>query len=100
MKITDIITAKTPITKDKEIRQEKNIEAKGVFEEKGQIDQDQVKLSLSITIERAKEETKKLPELREERIRELQEKIKSGTYQVSNRDLARAMISSLISEIS
>lgn len=100
MKITDIIPAKTPITKDKEIRQEKNIEAKGVSEEKGQIDQDQVKLSLSITIERAKEETKKLPELREERIRELQEKIKSGTYQVSNRDLARAMISSLISEIS
>lgn len=97
MKIADILTTKSPITKDKEIRLENNIEAKQVPGKQSYRDQDQVKLSLNATIERAKEETKNLPLVRENKVRELQEKSNSGTYQVSNRDLARAMIRFLIS---
>lgn len=97
MKIADILTTKSPITKDKEIRLENNIEAKQVPGKQSYRDQDQVKLSLNATIERAKEETKNLPLVREKKVRELQEKNNSGTYQVSNRDLARAMIRFLIS---
>lgn len=99
MKITDISAAKATFSKDKEINKEKPADIQTSKEDQPSKIQDQVQLSLKSTIERAKRESSSLPEVREDRVAQLKERIQSGQYHVSDRDLARAMIASLLSEI-
>jgi negative regulator of flagellin synthesis FlgM len=40
-----------------------------------------------------------MPEVRENKVAELKAQIESGTYQVSNRAIARAMVGTLLSEM-
>ncbi|MCS7150111.1 MAG: flagellar biosynthesis anti-sigma factor FlgM [Caldimicrobium sp.] len=99
MKITDITASKATFSKDKEINKEKPADIQTPKEDQSSKIQDKVQLSLKSTIERAQRESSHLPEVREDKVAQLKERIQSGQYQVSDRDLARAMISSLISEI-
>jgi len=50
-------------------------------------------------VEGAVKQAAKLPEVREEKVAQLREQIQQGTYQVSNRQIARAMIGNLLNEI-
>ncbi|MCS7199176.1 MAG: flagellar biosynthesis anti-sigma factor FlgM [Caldimicrobium sp.] len=99
MKITDLVTSKTQFFKDKEILRDKPEEIKSQRDERVAKSEDQIQISLNATIQRAKLESSNYPEIREERVAQLRERIQSGSYEVSNRDLARAMIATLFSEI-
>ncbi len=50
-------------------------------------------------IEGAVKKAAQMPEVREEKVAQLREQIQQGTYQVSNRQIARAMIGGLLNEI-
>ncbi|MCD6490643.1 MAG: flagellar biosynthesis anti-sigma factor FlgM [Thermodesulfobacterium sp.] len=58
-----------------------------------------VEVSSQKLVERAVNKTLSMPEVREEKVAEIREKIQSGTYRVSNREIARAMIANLLNEI-
>ena len=50
-------------------------------------------------IETAVKESENMPEVREEKVAEIKRQIQEGTYNVSNREIARAMIAGLLNEI-
>ncbi len=50
-------------------------------------------------VEAAVKQAAQMPEVREEKVAQLREQIQQGTYQVSNRQIARAMIGGLLNEI-
>ena len=58
-----------------------------------------VEVSSQKLVERAVKKTLSMSEVREEKVAEIREKIQSGTYRVSNREIARAMIANLLNEI-
>jgi len=98
MKINEITTQKPGLTKEKKIRSEKG--KVGVPNEKEPVRaEDRVRISAKTVVESAKAKASTFPEVREEKVSQLREKIQSGTYQVSNREIARAMIGTLLSEL-
>lgn len=102
MKINDLITQKVNVNREREIQKEKPVEGKvNKPEDQGveKVERDKVEITLSQAIEKAVNKSKELPEVREEKVSRVKESIDRGTYQVSNRDLARAMIRSLLTEI-
>jgi len=58
-----------------------------------------VEVSSQKLIESAIQKISSLPEVREEKVSQIREKIQSGTYSISNREIARAMILNLLNEI-
>jgi negative regulator of flagellin synthesis FlgM len=58
-----------------------------------------VELSSQNLIEKAVKRTSQLPEIREEKIAQIKAQIEAGTYNVSNREIARAMVGTLLNEI-
>lgn len=50
-------------------------------------------------IETVMKKINSMPEIREEKVKEIKEKIQSGNYNISNREIARAMIVNLLNEI-
>ncbi len=99
MKIDKLVPSKTGITKEKEVRTERNSVNTLNEKEASQKTQDQIRISAKAIIENAKSKASSLPEIREEKVSKLREQIQNGTYQVSNRELARAMIGTLLSEL-
>lgn len=99
MKINEILTSKTGITKEKEVRTEKNSVNNLNEKETSQKTQDQIRITAKALIENARSKASNLPEVREEKVNQLREQIQNGTYQVSNSDIARAMIGTLFSEL-
>ncbi|MGC9141016.1 MAG: flagellar biosynthesis anti-sigma factor FlgM [Caldimicrobium sp.] len=98
MKINEITAQKTGITKEKEVRSERG--KINVTNEKEPVRvEDRVRISAKTVVESARAKASNLPEVREEKVAQLREKIQSGTYQVSNREIARAMIGTLLSEL-
>jgi len=97
MKINDLTLQKPNINREKEVRSEKTTTSQKP--ETPARPEDRVQLSAKAIVENAKAKTANLPEVREEKVAQLREQIQSGTYQVSNRDLARAMIGTLLSEM-
>lgn len=61
---------------------------------------DSVSLRIKEILKEAQSGVENYPEVREDRVRELQARIREGTYQVSNKDLARAMLRALLADIS
>ncbi len=99
MKINEITTQKPGIAKEKEVRTERNIVNSAPEKEAVIKQEDQVRISAKAILEKAKSISSNFPEVREEKISQLREKIEKGTYQVSNREIARAMIGTLLSEL-
>ncbi|MCX8042446.1 MAG: flagellar biosynthesis anti-sigma factor FlgM [Thermodesulfobacteriaceae bacterium] len=60
---------------------------------------DRVELSTKTLTETAIQKASSFPEVREERVAQIRAQIQQGTYQVSNRQIARAMLGTLINEI-
>ncbi len=58
-----------------------------------------VEVSSQKLVERAVNRTQAMPEIREERVAEIRARVQAGTYRVSNREVARAMIANLLNEI-
>ncbi len=58
-----------------------------------------VEVSSHRLVERAVNRTQAMPEIREERVAEIRAKVQAGTYRVSNREVARAMIANFLNEI-
>ncbi|PMP66242.1 MAG: flagellar biosynthesis anti-sigma factor FlgM [Thermodesulfobacterium geofontis] len=58
-----------------------------------------VEVSSQKLIESAVQKTLSMPEIREEKVVQLKAQIQAGTYNVSNREIARAMIATLLDEI-
>lgn len=107
MKVGDITNSVLKISdKSEAVRDRKNVgegrqspQSPGISSI-GEQSRDSVSLKIRDLVKEARAEVEKYPEIREDRVRELQEKIRAGIYQVSNRDLAKAMIRSLLNEIS
>ncbi len=99
MKINEIISQKPEINKEREVQREK-VRAQSMSQETNTREvKDKVELSNIQVIDQAIKKGKDLPEIREEKVEQLRQAIENGTYKVSNRDLARAMVRSLLSEI-
>ncbi len=96
MKINSI-NPNTEVFKNKEIQKKSFLQAPQA--EKVRATQDYLKISLNAAIEEAKTKASNLPEVREEKVSKIKEQIQRGTYNVSNQQIARAMIGSLLSEI-
>lgn len=58
-----------------------------------------VEVSSQKLIESAVQKILSMPEIREEKVAQIKAQIQSGTYNVSNREIARAMIATLLDEI-
>ncbi|QER42502.1 flagellar biosynthesis anti-sigma factor FlgM [Thermodesulfobacterium sp. TA1] len=58
-----------------------------------------VELSSKKVVENAVKKAASLPEIREEKVSQIKAQIEAGTYNVSNREIARAMVGSLLNEI-
>ena len=58
-----------------------------------------VEVSSQKLIEGAVQKILTMPEIREEKVAQIKAQIQSGTYNVSNKEIARAMISNLLDEI-
>ncbi len=104
MKINDIKTANPPEVKQKEVKRRENPSpaAQGTqvqSQEAPQRVSDQVSLTTKRLVEEARARAKSMPEVRENKVAELRAKIESGTYQVPNRAIARAMVGTLLSEM-
>ena len=104
MKINDIKTINPQEIKQKEIRRKENPAplAQGAPVQRQEAPQrvsDQVSLTTKRLVEEARTRAKSMPEVRENKVAELKAKIESGTYQVSNRAIARAMVGTLLSEM-
>ena len=50
-------------------------------------------------VENAVNRAVNIPEVREERVAQIKQQVQAGTYNVSNREIARAMIGNLLNEI-
>jgi negative regulator of flagellin synthesis FlgM len=68
-------------------------------EEKSAPQTEVVEVSSQKLVEGAVKKTLSMPEVREEKVAEIREKIQSGNYNVSNREIARSMIATLLNEI-
>lgn len=80
--------------------QEKNRRAKTeTISSEDQNNLDKVQLFTKTLIENSIRKSSSLPEIREEKVAQIKAQIQQGTYQVSNRQIARAMIGTLINEI-
>uniref|UniRef100_A0A7V4N502 Negative regulator of flagellin synthesis n=1 Tax=Thermodesulfobacterium geofontis TaxID=1295609 RepID=A0A7V4N502_9BACT len=58
-----------------------------------------VEVSSQKLIESAIQKILSMPEIREEKVAQIKAQIQSGTYNVSNREIARAMIANLLDKI-
>lgn len=58
-----------------------------------------VEVSSQKLVESAVQKTLSMPEIREEKVAQIKAQIQAGTYNVSNREIARAMIATLLDEI-
>jgi negative regulator of flagellin synthesis FlgM len=58
-----------------------------------------VEVSSQKLIESAVQKILSMPEIREEKVAQIKAKIQSGIYNVSNQEIARAMITTLLDEI-
>jgi len=99
MKINDLTLQKLGVAKEREIKTGKTEGKAPTKENQLQGSPVRVEVSTKSLVENAKAKAMSLPEVREEKVARLREQIQSGTYQVSNRELARAMIGTLLSEI-
>ncbi len=104
MKINDVKTINPQEVKQKEVRRKENPApaAQGAPVQRQEAPQrvsDQVSLTTKRFVEEARTRAKSMPEVRENKVAELKAKIESGTYQVSNRAIARAMVGTLLSEM-
>jgi len=104
MKVNDIKTINPQEIKQKEIRRKENPAplAQGAPVQRQEAPQrvyDQVSLTTKRLVEEARARANSMPEIRENKVAELKAKIESGTYQVSNRAIARAMVGTLLSEM-
>ena len=50
-------------------------------------------------VENAVNKAVNMPEIREEKVAQIKQQVQTGTYNVSNREIARAMIGNLLNEI-
>jgi len=104
MKINEIKTINPQEVKQKEVRRKENPApaAQGAQAQRQEAPQrvsDQVSITTKRLVEEARTRAKSMPEVRENKVAELKAKIESGTYQVSNRAIARAMVGTLLSEM-
>lgn len=99
MKINEILNYKIGITKEKDVRAERSSVNNFNEKETSQKAQDQIIITAKAVIENARSKISNFPEVREAKVSQLREQIQNGTYQISNRDIARAMIGTLFSEI-
>ncbi len=60
---------------------------------------DRVELRTRQMVENAVARTREMPEVREEKIAEVRQRIQAGNYNVSNREIARAMVGSILNEV-
>lgn len=98
MKINELTTQKTNVKR--EVQRERPVEGNVNKAENQEVaPKDKVEIAFSQVVDRAVNKSKELPEIREEKVARVREAIEKGTYQVSNRDLARAMLRSLLTEI-
>jgi len=58
-----------------------------------------VRLASQKMIEKAVKKTGNMPEIREEKVAQIKAQVQEGTYNVSNREIARSMIGNLLNEI-
>lgn len=104
MKVGDVINGAIRLgEKGEVVRDKTNIsESRQRTEISPQVEapRDSVSLRIRDFVRQAMERSENFSEVREDRVRELQNRIREGNYQISNRDLARAMIRSILSEIS
>jgi len=99
MKINDLTLQKPGVAKEKEIKTGKTEGNVPTKENQLQRSPVHIEVSTKNLVENAKAKAMNFPEVREEKVAKLREQIQSGTYQVSNRELARAMIGTLLSEM-
>jgi negative regulator of flagellin synthesis FlgM len=104
MKINNVKTVNPQEVKQSEVRRKENLTplAQGAPLQRQEAPQrvsDQVSLTTKRLVEEARARAKSMPEIRENKVAELKAKIESGTYQVSNRAIARAMVGTLLSEM-
>jgi len=102
MKINGIIGKNIENLKDiKEARiKEENLKVGTTKPEEKTINQTEVaELSSQKLVEKAVKKALSMPEIREEKVAQIKAQIKSGTYNVSNREIARAIIGNLLNEI-
>ena len=102
MKINSIIGKNIENLKDiKEARvREENLRAGTTKpEEKITTQREVVELSSQKLVEKAVKKVLSMPEIREEKVAQIKAQIKSGTYNVSNKEIARAIIGNLLNEI-
>ena len=85
----------------RDVRKKENINIKVTLPagEEKQNEIDTVKITSQRLINNAIQKASNLPEVREEKIAELENKISQGNYQVSNQQIAQAMIRNLLNEI-
>jgi len=85
--------------KEARIREE-NLKVGTAKPEEKAINQTEViKLSSQKLVEKAVKKALSMPEIREEKVAQIKAQIKSGTYNVSNKEIARAIIRNLLNEI-
>jgi len=102
MKINGVIGKNIENLRDiKEARKREELSKVGTTkpEEKSTNQTEVVEVSFQKLIERALDKTLSMPEIREEKVAEVKERVQSGNYRVSNREIARAMILNLLNEI-
>ena len=102
MKINSITGKNIENLKDiKEARvREENLKVKTTKPEEKTINQTEVvELSSQKLVERAVKKVLSMPEIREEKVAQIKAQIESGTYNVSNREIARSIIKNLLNEI-
>ncbi len=105
MKINDLGGIKPQNLRDKEVQRKETNQPEGVtpkVQAQGKAVErvtDQVSLATKRMIEEARAKASSMPEVREEKVAEIRKQIENGTYQVSNRALARAMVGTLLSEM-
>jgi len=102
MRINSITGRNIENLKDiKEARvREENLKVGTTKPEEKTINQTEVaELSSQKLVEKAVKKALSMPEIREEKVAQIKAQIKSGTYNVSNREIARAIIGNLLNEI-
>lgn len=99
MKINDLATSKTTIKQEREIQREGLKNEEKVSQGEKSVPRDRVEISHTKIISSALKKSETLPQVREDKVSQLKQAIAEGKYQISNKDLAQAMIRSLLSEI-
>jgi len=102
MKINGITGKNIENLKDiKEARiREENLKVRTTKPEEKAINQTEVvEFSSQKLVERAVKKSLSMPEIREEKVAQIKAQIKSGTYNVSNKEIARSIIKNLLNEI-